>query len=74
MMRGCSCIRSGGNGRIILNFSDGAIPWKCPDANKCRHLENMAGDHSDSGTPEKRTGGQMAVGEIPAPATKFRRR
>lgn len=39
--RGCSCIRSGGDGRIILTFSDGVIPWKCPRANECQHLRNM---------------------------------
>jgi hypothetical protein len=37
-----AAIQSGGDGRIILMFSDCVIPWKCPDAMKCQHLRNMA--------------------------------
>lgn len=38
----CSCIQSGGDGRIILAFSDMTIPWKCPHQQECQHLRNMA--------------------------------
>jgi hypothetical protein len=40
--RGCSCIQSGGNGQIILTFSDGIVPWRCPETGKCRLLRYRA--------------------------------
>lgn len=58
LRRGCSCIQSGGSGQIVLTFSDGIVPWRCPEASKCRFLRAMA-----ESAEHKRVDGESQTGE-----------